>query len=348
MKSLLPILSMAIVMVLTGGCAKEYSAAALNQPPVSVAGPDRISIPNEIIILDGSASYDPDGTIQLFKWFQLSGPTALQISSVAQPITSVKNVSPGIYQVVLMVTDNLGLASKDTVQILSSGNKPPVAVAGSDKFIYLPLDSVNLDGSFSYDTDGFIQQYSWLQLSGPTTIVLPGPAMPQTPCKFSQAGIYKVELKVTDNSGLTAKDTVQITVLANQPPPAVNVFFYFTDQTSSLGNNISVIPYSPNLDLVTVKIPNYPDGKILGVWGQNYGPVCPVLLDYNSDPELYTSYYLLPGTYNWTAEISGVNLTPYPIFGGTAFSVFMASPHTVTGTLTIPPNTSCLTVKIMF
>src|SRR5690242_3532552 len=51
-------------------------------------------------------------------------------------------------------------------------NLPPVANAGSNISITLPVDSTVLDGSASKDPDGTIQSYSWSRVSGPSQFTL--------------------------------------------------------------------------------------------------------------------------------------------------------------------------------
>jgi hypothetical protein len=41
-------------------------------------------------------------------------------------------------------------------------NRPPIAVAGPDTAITLPLDSVQLDDSSSSDPDGTIRVWNWM------------------------------------------------------------------------------------------------------------------------------------------------------------------------------------------
>jgi hypothetical protein len=102
-------------------------------------------------------------------------------------------------------------------------NKPPVANAGRDTLIMLPLDSIKLDGSFSYDPDGSITKYLWTNISGPSSLMI-NPQFPECKIKSLVKGIYRFELIVTDNGGLSAKDTVMITVdsgfVTNHPPVA--------------------------------------------------------------------------------------------------------------------------------
>ncbi len=95
------------------------------------------------------------------------------------------------------------------------GNKPPNANARSDTTIALPKENVMLDGSVSTDPDGTIISYKWIKLSGPLSSNIIKPDSSKTILKTLVMGVYKFELTVTDNGGLSAKDTVQIIV--NQP-----------------------------------------------------------------------------------------------------------------------------------
>lgn len=95
-----------------------------------------------------------------------------------------------------------------------NGNKPPIAVAGSDQTITLPTDSILLNGSASSDPDGKISNYSWTKISGPVSFTIIKSSDSTTKVKTLVAGAYQFELKVTDNDGLSSKDTIQIIVNA--------------------------------------------------------------------------------------------------------------------------------------
>jgi beta-glucosidase len=58
------------------------------------------------------------------------------------------------------------------LQAYGDVNTPPVANAGLDLSINLPINNVALDGSASKDADGDVLSYIWEQLSGPLTAVL--------------------------------------------------------------------------------------------------------------------------------------------------------------------------------
>ena len=103
-------------------------------------------------------------------------------------------------------------------------NKPPIANAGRDTLIVLPQDSLGLDGSASHDPDGRIIGYKWSQIPGTTLLSISNQQTATPTLKNLVAGIHQFELKITDNDGLSAIDTVMITVNAstnaNQPPIA--------------------------------------------------------------------------------------------------------------------------------
>ena len=210
-------------------CKKEKSCSDCesNKPPVANAGPNQaITLPTDSVSLNGGASYDPDGTISEWNWSKISGPSNITFNNAMAVITVVKNFTAGIYLFELNVTDNSGLTAKDTVQIIvvdqTQPNVAPVANAGADQVITLPIDSVALDGSASYDLNNNISTYQWTKLSGPSTYTIIEADSVQTLVKNLLEGTYSFELLVTDSGGLFSKDTVQIIVnpaiSVNQPP----------------------------------------------------------------------------------------------------------------------------------
>ena len=66
----------------------------------------------------------------------------------------------------------------------------------------------------SSDPDGMISSYLWTKISGPVSFNIIKPSDSITKVKTLVAGNYLFELKVTDNGGLSAKDTMQVFVNA--------------------------------------------------------------------------------------------------------------------------------------
>ena len=89
-----------------------------NQPPLSVAGPDLSVDQGAVVILDGSQSSDPDGSIVTYLWQQISGNVDVDLFSFDQPIATFYAPEQSVtLEFVLTVTDSLGLSGADTVQV---------------------------------------------------------------------------------------------------------------------------------------------------------------------------------------------------------------------------------------
>ena len=88
-------------------------------------------------------------------------------------------------------------------------NQPPVAKAGPDQTVVASTKTgkgtFTLDGRASYDPDGTITSYVWKR--GTTTV-----GSGSTLTLKRGVGSYTFTLTVTDNGGLTAKDSVVVTV----------------------------------------------------------------------------------------------------------------------------------------
>ena len=145
----------------------------------------------------------------------------------------------------------------------TKNNKPPIAVAGPDQVITLPVDSVLLDGRSSSDPDGIISSYLWTKISGPASFDIVKPSDSITKVKTLGVGSYLFELKVTDDGGLFAKDTMRLlvdAVVTTNHPPIANAG---TDQTIILPTNTIDLNGSASTDPEN-NITNYVWTKISG------------------------------------------------------------------------------------
>jgi hypothetical protein len=92
-------------------------------------------------------------------------------------------------------------------------NRPPIANAGPDLSIMLPLDSVELRGSGS-NGDGVIVSYRWRKLRGPVQYTLADSTAAVTKVDSLVQGEYEFMLTVKDDGGLSDLDIVMVTVYA--------------------------------------------------------------------------------------------------------------------------------------
>ncbi len=199
--------------------------AAANIPPVANAGTSKsITLPVNSVNLDGSLSTDADGTITSYSWVQISGPSASSVANATSAKTAVNNLIAGLYTFELTVKDNAGAISKAQVKITvsSAGIQPPVANAGANQTIQLPVNQVALDGTGSAAPSGSISSYSWTQVSGPSSASWSAPTASKTSATALVAGTYVFQLTVTDNNNANATDqvTVVVNAAANIPPVA--------------------------------------------------------------------------------------------------------------------------------
>ena len=94
----------------------------------------------------------------------------------------------------------------------ATANQRPVARAGVDQVVKLPTDSTTLDGRASSDPDGRVVAWGWRQVEGsaPSNVARADAAV--TSVRALVLGRYAFELKVTDDKGLSARDTVVLDV----------------------------------------------------------------------------------------------------------------------------------------
>lgn len=162
------------------------------------------------VVFDGSASTD-DVAIVSYDWDFIDGGTSTEVSPTYTFIT------PGIYEVMLTVTDVEGLTDTDIISItVNQPNLPPLAVAEATPLNgEAPLE-VTFTGSNSTDDNGVVE-YAWDFGDGNTSIE----ANPVH--TYTIPGSYEAVLTVTDAGALSDMASISIIVNdeANEVPTAV-------------------------------------------------------------------------------------------------------------------------------
>jgi hypothetical protein len=195
----------------------QVNRASNVAPVAKTSGDINLTLPANSATLSNAGSYDPDGKIASYKWWQVSGPSTAHIAEFTSASTAVNSLVAGSYTFRLTITDDDGATASDDiiVNVNRSSNVAPVAKAGNDINILLPASSATLNNAGSYDPDGSIKSYKWWQVSGPSTAHISSISTPSTPISLLLSGTYTFRLTVTDDDGATASDDVVVNVTSS-------------------------------------------------------------------------------------------------------------------------------------
>ncbi|HSB91560.1 MAG TPA: T9SS type A sorting domain-containing protein, partial [Flavitalea sp.] len=262
-----------------------------NKLPIAVTNNDTlVHSASATLPLVGTLSSDPDGTIFRYQWRQVAGPSTIKPSnSTTATATAAGMKLPGVYKFELKVTDNRASFSVDTISI--TVNTPPVASAGPDQVLNLPLNSTTLNGSTSTDANGTIVSYAWTKTSGPTALTMATPLAANTTISGLTRGIYKFRLTVKDNQGAMKYDDVIIYV------NAVPVAKAGADSTLRLPKNTSTLIGSGSSDQDGIATTTF-------LWEQIAGPGVSIIdTPTKTNPKVSN---LIAGTYSFRLTVTDV------------------------------------------
>ncbi len=237
--------------------------------PVAEAGPDQTQTlihgqSEKIVALNGSGSSDPDGTITGYTWTSESGVPDPE--NIAEPSIAL---TAGTYQFALIVTDDDGAASiADTVTIIIN---PAPPVGGPPVISIDPLTyTVNEGGSLSIDVmatdpDGDVVTLSASpKLDNAQFSSTPGTQATGTfsfTPDYTRQGMYVIAIKARDPLGLTATQTVRITVTNVNRSPQISAPDSLTIDEGGL-LTILIQASDPDKDVLTLTAEPLPDNAI--------------------------------------------------------------------------------------
>jgi len=179
----------------------------LNRAPVaSFAESAETVYTGEVITLNASGSYDPDGSIVSYFWDFGDGTNAAGV------IVDHSYVDNGTYTVAVTVTDDDGVTDT-TISTKTVLNMPPVALFTESAETVYTSEVIAFNASNSYDLDGLIVIYFWDFGDGTNAT---GTVVEHA---YEEDGVYTVTLSVTDNDGAISSTSAIKTVL-NKPPVA--------------------------------------------------------------------------------------------------------------------------------
>ena len=169
-------------------------------------------------------------------------------------------------------------------------NEPPVANAGEDISVLLPATTSRIEGR-ARDLDGQIVSYLWNQTQGPNTATLTNANSSMVNLSNLVEGNYTFNLTVTDDSGATGSDTVNVSVsLSPNILPVVNA-----------GADRNVVLPTSTVSITATASDS--DGTIsLISWTQTSGPNTATLSGQSTLS--LTASSLVAGTYVFNIEVT--------------------------------------------
>ncbi len=190
---------------LANASSRDAISVLVNQTPLAVAGESRRVCTGDIVLFDASSSVDPEGGVLRFGWDFGDGTS----SEIVNPSKTYNEA--GAYPVTLTVRDDSGQANDTAVdRVAVRIDQGPLADAGPDLRAYAD-ETVVFDGAKSFDTDGFVNGYTWDFGDGSSG------AGQQAAHSFERPGTYTVTLTITgDEIGFcdpVSVDTATVEIL---------------------------------------------------------------------------------------------------------------------------------------
>lgn len=255
---------------------RELEVEPPNQPPqanITYSGDDLAQ--GKVINFRAVDANDPDGRVIDYYWDFGGG-----VSS-GRRVTSHTFESNGTKTVKLIITDNEGLNATESIQIeIDPPNQPPVP-----EFVIRPehprfKETVVLNASKSYDTDGSVERYFWKVDDSNYT-----EANRSLTGAFSEPGIRNVSLKLIDNEGASANLTKSVNVSSNRAP-----YVYWSYSPGQPDVNQKVTFTSAAID---------PDGEVVSYeWDLDGDGV------YEAQGQKKTKYFLTSGVKNVSLKVT--------------------------------------------
>jgi len=167
-------------------------------------------------VLNGSASTD-NIAITSFLWSFHDGVGSVELFG---RFAEWRFMRLGTFQATLEVADAAGLLSSVEFNITVVDTTPPVVVAGADATIP-QLGAVALDGTASTDNDATLLltgRFEWRVADLTRGTSADGPTAAVGSIRFPEMGLFRVTLRVTDQSGNWAEGGFNLTVLDTIDP----------------------------------------------------------------------------------------------------------------------------------
>jgi chitinase len=217
-----PFLGIPLALAALAGCGRVGDIHVNRAPLAGVVGAAvRQAQLGSAVLLDASASVDPDGDALSYLW-RLETPAGshARLGDTSSAVVSFTPDVAGDYEVQLLVSDSEMTSVRTLVKVHAlPENTAPTAVAGRPRWgtVGVPTE---LDGRGSSDAEGDTLTYRWT-LTSPegSHAFLSGSAMPDAMFVPDRAGVYVVTLVVSDGLMESPSDAIAVVVPENGEQP---------------------------------------------------------------------------------------------------------------------------------
>ena len=197
---------------------QTFQATVPNRPPAAVGTiPEETVEVGEAVTVDLSSYFeDPDG--DALRYTASPSGSGVVRTSVAGGILTVTGLAKGTTDVTVTATDSDGLSATQTFQA-TVPNRPPAPVSTIPEETVAVGDAVTVDlSSYFEDPDGDALRYT--ASSADSEVARVSVASGVLTIRAVAKGTAEVSITATDSEGLSATQTVQVTV-PNRPPAPV-------------------------------------------------------------------------------------------------------------------------------
>jgi len=189
-----------------------------------------------------------------FKYQFLKNFTVLNCSWNLDENTSTLVLARAVYQ--------------DSAGVVVGQNISPIVVAANDIFIG-EFDTTASISATAYDPDGFIASQNWTKITGDPGDSLDTPNQLAANLTNLTGDFYTYKIEVTDNSGATAFDTINITRVKNYTITLDLVEEFYEPGSAAMGSLLFVPRILRKKYKVNVN-PNLPPNTVLNVTGEYF------------------------------------------------------------------------------
>ncbi|MHC1778387.1 MAG: glycosyl hydrolase [Lentimicrobium sp.] len=191
---------------------------------------------------------------------------------------------------VLRIEFSAGEFNLGKLTFTRTGNLPysyPVADAGTNIKVVLPLTSATLDGSASNESAGNALNYAWTQNYGPSVVQFADPTAVNPIINGLVDGMYSFKLTVTNPGLRTDEDDVLVLVTGFQnAPPSVSLTSPSENSTFTEGKPVTISANASDFDGTIQKVDFYQGDALINT---------------DTSTPYSTQWNPAPGSYNITA-----------------------------------------------